>query len=62
MKEFTVEIRGQSQGDIETALERVLQLIKEGYLAGTDSDDIKGFSFYSTGEYTETKTEDEPDA
>lgn len=50
-KEFTVTVSGDTESDVELALEEVLRLIKEGYLSGQNSNENGEYSFTSTGEY-----------
>lgn len=42
---FTLNIQGDTQGDLETALEEVLRLVSEGYLAGQDSNETGNYNF-----------------
>ena len=52
-KEFTITMSGETQRDVELALEEVLKLVKAGYLSGIDSNDSAEYSFHSTDEYEE---------
>jgi hypothetical protein len=54
-KEFTITVSGETQSDIEAALEEVLKLVREGYLSGVDSNESGEYSFDSTGEYKENE-------
>jgi len=58
MKEFTITVTGEDQGDIEIALEEVLRLVKEGYLRGAAGHENGTYSFNSTGEYFEEEVND----
>ncbi len=53
MKEYTINIEGESLGDIEIAIETVLSLVKEGYMSGMDSNESSSYSFESSGEFGE---------
>lgn len=52
-KEFTITVTGESQSDVEIALEEVLRLVREGYLHGHNSNETGEFFLESTGEYEE---------
>lgn len=60
MREFTINLYGKTQGDIELASEEVHRLISQGYRSGTNSNDEGGFFFESTGD-EEDEEEDEED-
>lgn len=53
MKEFSITVTGESQSDVEIALEEVLRLVKEGYLSGHDKNETGEYFFDSTGKYEE---------
>ena len=43
--ELTVQIRGETESDLEYALEEVLRLVREGYNHGFNSNDTGEFNF-----------------
>lgn len=49
---FDISICGNQQEDVEMALEEVLRLIREGYHAGSNSNDEGDYRFTSSGEWT----------
>lgn len=56
-KALAIAVSGNTQRDIELALEEVLRLVRKGYLAGVNSNDTGDYSFTSTGEYDKEDTQ-----
>lgn len=61
MKTFTIEIKGNTQSDIELAIEEIARLVSQEFLSGFNSNDTGSFTFDSTGEYEPEEEDDEPD-
>ena len=51
MKTFTITIKGKTESDIEDAIIVVSNQIRDGFLAGFDSNDSGSYHYESKGEY-----------
>lgn len=46
---LNISIAGHKEGDLETALEEVLELVRQGYRSGSNSNDTGSFEFTVDG-------------
>lgn len=51
MKSFTIKITGNTEGDIDLAIDEVASKIKQGFESGFDMNESGSFHFESEGEY-----------
>jgi hypothetical protein len=46
---LVINIEGHMDGDLETALEEVLRLVRQGFFSGLNSNDTGRFHFFTEG-------------